>query len=311
MKKSFIALFSLFILSCSSESSEIKESNESKANVADINYSQKRIVAIGDIHGDLAVAQKALKIAGAIDQTNNWIGKDLIVVQTGDQIDRGDFDKEVIDFFDNLSVQAEKSGGKVYSLNGNHEIMNASGDMRYVTDKSYQAFIDPQVDISNPLFKDIPQDKRYRYAQFLPGGNYAKKLAKRNTILVLGDNVFVHGGLLPKHIEYGLDKINNEVKSWLTSNKMTNPPSMVREEDSAVWNRQYADEKQESDCPILKQTLSMIPAKRMIVGHTVHAEGITSDCSDSIWRIDTGMSKYYNGHPEVLEIKGDKIRVLK
>ncbi|MCA9658976.1 MAG: calcineurin, partial [Myxococcales bacterium] len=50
----------------------------------------KRIVALGDVHGDLEATRHALRIAGAIDGDDRWIGGDLVVVQTGDQLDRGD-----------------------------------------------------------------------------------------------------------------------------------------------------------------------------------------------------------------------------
>ena len=49
--------------------------------------SAKRIVAMGDLHGDLGATRKALRLAGAIDEVDRWIGGDLIVVQTGDHQD--------------------------------------------------------------------------------------------------------------------------------------------------------------------------------------------------------------------------------
>ncbi len=49
-----------------------------------------RIVAIGDVHGDLQAARGALMLAGAMDDNDNWIGGDLVVVQVGDQPDRGE-----------------------------------------------------------------------------------------------------------------------------------------------------------------------------------------------------------------------------
>jgi hypothetical protein len=30
-----------------------------------------------------------------------------------------------------------------------------------------------------------------------------------------------------------------------------------------------------------------------------------------VWRIDVGLSKYYGGKPEVLEIKGDEVKALR
>mgnify|MGYP002053682639 CR=1 FL=1 len=57
-----------------------------------------RLVCIGDLHGDMKVTLKVLKLAGVIDlnvpnnnlNVNNikWTGKNTFVVQLGDQIDR-------------------------------------------------------------------------------------------------------------------------------------------------------------------------------------------------------------------------------
>ena len=55
---------------------------------------RKRVIAIGDIHGDWELTLKCLKIAGVInkDCTNEkdvkWTGGDTVVVQIGDQVDR-------------------------------------------------------------------------------------------------------------------------------------------------------------------------------------------------------------------------------
>src|SRR5688572_22921685 len=43
--------------------------------------SRTRLVAIGDIHGDLAALRAALRLAGAIDSDDRWVGKGLTVVQ--------------------------------------------------------------------------------------------------------------------------------------------------------------------------------------------------------------------------------------
>src|SRR5437868_5534500 len=52
----------------------------------------KRIIVLGDIHGDKKLAIKLLKIAKVIsvdeDENITWIGGDTVVVQVGDQIDR-------------------------------------------------------------------------------------------------------------------------------------------------------------------------------------------------------------------------------
>src|SRR4051794_38999116 len=61
-----------------------------------------RIVAIGDLHGDLEATRAALKLAGAIDDKDHWAGGALMVVQTGDQLDRGDGERAILDLLDRL-----------------------------------------------------------------------------------------------------------------------------------------------------------------------------------------------------------------
>ena len=49
--------------------------------------------------------------------------------------------------------------------------------------------------------------------------------------------------------------------------------------------------------------LAGLGAKRQVVGHTVQAKGITAACDDTIWRIDVGLAKIYDGPIEVLELE--------
>ena len=52
-----------------------------------IQYST-RIVAIGDLHGDIGNAQKVLEMARVVDSDGMWSGEVDFFVQTGDIIDR-------------------------------------------------------------------------------------------------------------------------------------------------------------------------------------------------------------------------------
>ncbi|APR87778.1 Protein-tyrosine-phosphatase [Minicystis rosea] len=270
-----------------------------------------RIVAIGDLHGDLAATRATLKIAGAIDDADHWIGKDLMVVQTGDEIDRGDDDRKIIDLFDRLAEEAKAQGGAVIALNGNHEVMNVQLDFRYVTEGAHKDFAGvPGAMTMDPRLGRMPEDARARAAAFLPGGPYAKKLARRNTIAVVGDTVFLHGGLLPKHVRYGIDRMNREMSAWMDGSAR-DVPAILTNEDGPVWQRRYSAASDQEDCRVLKETLALIPAKRMVVGHTVQRNGINAACDEQVWRIDVGLSKHYGGKPEVLEIKGDQVKALR
>jgi len=270
----------------------------------------KRIVALGDLHGDLEATRMALRLAGAIDESDSWVGGTLTVVQTGDQLDRGDQEQAILELLDRLQDEARAVGGAVHILNGNHELMNARPDLRYVTEGGFADFEDamPTVEEDSLLLAHDPA-QRSRVAAFRPGGPYALMLAERPVVLVLDGNVFVHGGVLPLHLDYGLDRLNAEVRDWLLG--MGEPPEFIHNGNSPTWTRDYSDDVDADDCLQLEEVLQRLGAERMIVGHTVQENGITPLCDGKVWCIDSGMSEYYGGRIEVLEIEGGAIRVLR
>ncbi len=268
-----------------------------------------RIVAIGDLHGDLDAARRALRLAGAIDESDRWIGDDLVIVQTGDILDRGDDEQAILDLFDRIEPEAVEAGGRVYVLNGNHELMNAELDLRYVTAGGYEDFQDAvSVDPDDPELAAYDDSLRARVMAFRPGGVYARQLSRYNVVLILGGNVFVHGGILPKHVDYGLERLNAEVSMWLNGDG--EHPPLLEERESPVWARRYSRDVDDDDCETLADVLESLSAERMIVGHTVQSNGVTTYCNDRVWCIDVGMSTYYGGDIAVLEITDDGLRVL-
>jgi len=81
-----------------------------------------RIVAVGDLHGDLNHAVRVLRMAGLVDLRDQWIGGPTVLVQTGDIVDRGKDTILLYKWMDALRTQAQLSGGAVVSLLGNHEV---------------------------------------------------------------------------------------------------------------------------------------------------------------------------------------------
>jgi hypothetical protein len=272
-----------------------------------------RLVAIGDVHGDFNATQRALRLAGATDESDHWIGGELVIVQTGDQLDRGDGEQAIFELFARLQHEAQAAGGAVHILNGNHEYMNALGDLRYVTPGGLADFEDaPGVDVTRPELAEVlaqsPEPARARVAAFFPGQPWAQELSKRNMIVVVGDSVFVHGGITPAWAGK-ISEINGQSRAWLAG-KRSEPPAAVTDNDGPVWSRLYAENPSAGDCAMLEEALAIIGVKRMIVGHTVHTEGITSACEDKVWMIDVGMASHYGGPMQVLEIRGDQVTVL-
>lgn len=295
----------------------------------------KRLIAVGDIHGDLAKARAALHVAEVIDENDHWIGGETVVVQVGDLLDRGGEEIKVIYLLEKLRGEAQKVGGNVHIMNGNHEIMNIEGDFRYATPLGLDEFqrwahwfnlgnvlkekcagLGKEADIYRDISDSYSAGLRARIAALRPGGPLASRfLAKHPTVLVVGSSVFVHGGLLPVHVEHGLERINQEVSEWMLGTKGWRGPRYLHGGNALVWLRKYSDVKEsECDCDLLKRCLGSIDgAKRMVVGHTIQQPiGLNGACDNKVIRVDVGLSKgCSDGMPQVLEIRGDsELRIL-
>jgi hypothetical protein len=305
-------VITLSLLACSkaesTPSTAAGEANELDAGkLGAVHAAPDRVVAIGDLHGDLDAARRALRLAGAIDGKDAWIGGTLVVVQTGDEIDRGDQDREILDLFERLESDARATGGEVIALAGNHEIMNAMFDFRYATKGGFAEFDGVQGAV--PAIKDLPPEDRGRAIAFNPGGPYAKMRAKRPVVARVGDSIFVHGGVLQKHVKKGLDGINVGMRAFFEGT-VPAPPSSVTDDDGLVWTRAYSEKTGSSECEELAGALAMLHAKRMVVGHTPQDGGMNTACNGQVVRIDVGMSKFYGGPIQVLQITKDGVSAL-
>ncbi|MDB5058987.1 MAG: Metallophosphoesterase [Chloroflexi bacterium] len=83
----------------------------------------RRVVVIGDVHGQLEQLTRLLHDAGLIDDQRNWSGGTASLWLTGDFFDRGPDGIGVVDLVMRLQREALASSGKVAALLGNHEVM--------------------------------------------------------------------------------------------------------------------------------------------------------------------------------------------
>ena len=280
-----------------------------------------RIIAIGDIHGDLQKAISCLELAGVLAEDTDggvrWVGGDTTVVQLGDVLDRGDSEIATVLLLRELDRQARRYGGAVWMLNGNHESLNVAGDFRYVTAGAFWesaiAAGMTEADIANNQEGVL----RARWFMYRPGGQMARELAKNPTVLVVNDIVFAHGGLLPHHINYGLQRMNDEVCKWMSGWQGTDgsspaPPfPAMGDGNSVMWNRTFGKERVSPYDRIqmkmqLDKTLNKLGATAMVVGHTPQMGGVNAECDGRVWRADAGMSSgVLNADAQVLEFSRD------
>ena len=329
----------------------------------------KRIVVLGDIHGDYQLAINLLRIAKVITIDGDkvtWSGGETVVVQVGDQIDRcrpldnnqydcsnpittlndEDSDIKILKLFTDLDIDARKSGGMVISLIGNHELMNTQGYLSYVSKKGIDSF-EKYVDKKNPEIKFSDGKKARKYA-FEPGHEYGVFLGcTRMSAVVIGSNIFVHGGIINQILDHldikgrnDIETINIGIKKWLMGTismdkvgKMLNVPS----DKSIFWNRvlgkiEPGKEYDEQTCSKnIDKVLSLLKVSNIIIGHTpqsfLYNDGINSTCGKHVWRVDNGSSMAFHyldkkymktgkidpsREPQVLEILDDtKFNILK
>ncbi|KAK7300883.1 hypothetical protein RJT34_11734 [Clitoria ternatea] len=318
----------------------------------------RRILAVGDLHGDLKQARYALQLAGVLssDGRDLWTGGETVLVQLGDILDRGEDEIAILSLLRSLNKQAKAKGGAVFQVNGNHETMNVEGDFRYVdsggfdecndfleyingSEDDWEETFTSWVDVSERWKENRTMSKSYwgplnllkrqkgviaRSILFRPGGLLARELARHAVVLKVNDWVFCHGGLLPHHVAYGIERMNKEVSEWMkglheNDNNLKVPFIATRGYDSVVWNRLYSrdssdlvDYQAKQVSSTLEETLQAVGAKAMVVGHTPQTIGVNCKYNCSIWRVDVGMSSgVLNSRPEVLEIIDDKARVIR
>ncbi|KAL3518010.1 hypothetical protein ACH5RR_020599 [Cinchona calisaya] len=318
----------------------------------------RRIVAVGDLHGDLDKTRSALEIAGVLssDGQDTWIGGETVLVQLGDILDRGEDEIAILSLLRSLDIQAKANGGAVFQVNGNHETMNVEGDFRYVDSGAFdectdflehleeyeynwdEAFVS-WIDASEKRKQERKMSQSYwgpwklvkrqkgviaRSVLLRPGGPLASELARHAVVLKIDDWVFCHGGLLPHHVSYGIERINREVSLWMRGlcdmdGYSEIPFLATRGYDSVVWNRLYS--RDISDLyeyqidqieSILEETLQAVGGRRMVVGHTPQPLGANCKFNCNIWRIDVGMSRgVLDSRPEILEIIDNEARVIR
>eukprot|EP00920_Eleutheroschizon_duboscqi_P039706 GHVT01095338.1.p1 GENE.GHVT01095338.1~~GHVT01095338.1.p1 ORF type:complete len:360 (+),score=68.19 GHVT01095338.1:183-1262(+) len=278
----------------------------------------RRIVAVGDLHGDVMNTLLILRATEIVDDDGKWIGGTTLLIQTGDLLDRGPDGPALLDLFQQLSDAAKRKGGQVLQLLGNHDIMNMCGDFRYVHPKETEQFGGAEA----------------RTAAFQEGGKYNTLLRNFHSAFIVNDILFVHAGLIPQYARVGLQALRDRMEEELAGNcslhnkllyselgkaqeseKNDESDDMEEDEGEQVgggtdaseglkarasklfvagvngpsWTRDLSLGDETVSCRRLKETLKITKTKLMVVGHTVQEGGrIVTRCDNKLVLIDTG-----------------------
>lgn len=264
----------------------------------------RRVVAIGDIHGDYEKFSAVLQLCGVTDAGLRWIAGPTHVVQTGDVLDRGPDSKKVMDALRQLEDQAQRAGGRVHALIGNHEFMTMVGDLRYVSDGELAAFGDgPR---GTPVGREpLGQFPKYR-AAFTKEGPYGRWILSHNAIVRVNGTLFMHGGISPRYMNRNIVELNDLVRAELRGERDARV-GVGADPEGPLWFRGLAETlpPQALDS-FLAQMLPVQGARRIVMGHTIQEGGISLRAGERIALIDVGMSRQtINGAPSCLIIEPD------
>ncbi len=308
---------------------------------------EDRIVVFADVHGGARELRVLLGALTLIDPSGNWTGGRTRLISLGDLLDRGPDSRAVMDLLMKLETQAAEAGGAVHLVLGNHELMNMTGDLRYVSDAEYAAFAvdeDPteREDADSQAF---PLGYFAHRAAFAPDGEYGSWLLQKPQILVLDGIAFVHGGLSDRFVEASIPAYNenarNELWSLLNSGRrlvdtgvlspaqdlLTAEPVDGRtlpadfmalrgglQFDSVgpAWYRGTAACHALIEQPRFEAVLSARGLERVVMGHTpTNPRIIQTRFGDRAVLADTGMyADYYRGRPSAAIFDGPEMRTL-
>lgn len=221
------------------------------------------MAVISDIHGEFGKYIKLLKRQGIIDSGNNWnFGKGHLIV-LGDCFDRGDQVTELLWHVFGLEKQAEKEGGMVHYVLGNHEVMVLGEDLRYMNEK----------------YRKVEEIIGIRYQDLYSSETVLGKWLRNKPIIITINNIlFVHGGISTEIIRKKLDieEINHlfyqmQVIRQVESERDMRNLVFLNEELGPIWYRGYFEEgafnEEKAD-----SVLSYTGKDHIIVGHTTASD---------------------------------------
>jgi hypothetical protein len=297
-----------------------------------------RIVAIGDLHGDYDHYLAALQAAGLVNRKGKWSAGDTHFVQTGDVPDRGPDTGRIIEHLQRLGKEAQRKGGRVHSLIGNHEAMNVYGDLRYVHEGEYAAFVtrgsktlrDRYFDLymqsleanAPERFAELPDNFREQWDMqhplgwvehrqswdpaFSPDGEDANWVLGNKVAVRINDTVFVHGGISGYYCQNSLASLTDKVVAAL-ANFDPATPGILEDEFGPLWYRGLSGDESPAAPETVDAILANHGAKHIVVGHTPTSGVIWPQYDGKVIMIDTGISAAYGGHVAYLEITPDGV----
>lgn len=177
--------------------------------------------------------------------------------------------------------------------------------------------------IKDEWFKKVPLGMLEHQAAWRPTGELGKWALANPAVVKLGDTLFVHGGISATYAGLPIDEINRQVSAALGAQDAT-PTAIINHPQGPLWYRGLIDRGAGDEATIapnapgttmpltIDQEIDLVltnyKVARIVVGHTPSREGILERASGKLWRIDSAISRAYEGKPTYLEIVGNRVQ---
>ena len=189
----------------------------------------EKVFVMSDPHGKLDCVISLLQGNGIIDKNYKWSFGNNHLMVIGDIFDRGKDVPQIFWLFYKLEDEAAKAGGTVSFLLGNHEPLVLANDLRYTKDK----------------YKVLAQKLNMNYPElFGPDTELGKWLGTRNTMQIIGRDLYVHAGLGKNFYDRNLSfpTVNEEMSKALFMNKkerraLSPLTAFLYGNDGPIWYR--------------------------------------------------------------------------
>ena len=267
----------------------------------------ENIFVTSDIEGNFNAFYSMLVGNSIIDKNFNWIFDQGHLVVCGDMFDRGNDVIPCLWLLYSLEKKAELFGGKVHFLLGNHDVMNLQLDIRYVEQKYIQ--------LAKILFDEIEDKKAYQNLMST-NNELVKWISSKNSVEKIGKSLFLHGGISPELVDalFSIDEINQTVREHIHENLIKNPglnvnANLIMGRKGPFWYRGLVQDYKQYYAKVnmsqLDEILKYYDVDRIVIGHTIVSDQITTDFNNKIIRVDTKHSTIkFSGKTEGLLIDG-------
>lgn len=224
-----------------------------------------RLLMVSDMEGEFDKFVALMQSQGVMDEGLHWRFGDGHVALVGDFVDRGEQMVPLLWLIYRLEGEAQRAGGCVHYVLGNHEQLGMAGRTKYWP---------RHLVATAQALGDDGNERIFSGSSVLGAWLRSKPVIAR-----VGDHLLVHGGVSRKFLDLQLDieAANTAARPYLDAERSSLPAAVqpLLGRNGVTWYRgmalpdeeRYAEEK--DAVGHLRQVVARYGVKRVAIGHSL------------------------------------------